>query len=1532
VEIVCVTGMHRSGTSLVGGVLKLLGIDLGDEDDLLEPAADNPLGFFESRTVKELNDRVLATMGGRWDDPPPLPRGWERGPALHDVRKDAVRAVQERFRVPGTLAWKDPRLSLTLPFWETVVPISRNIIVLREPDQVAASLAIRNGFEPERSAELWLRYVSSAIAADVPAHLVAYEDFFGDLRATVEDLAAFLGVAVDAQAEAAIAEFFTAELRHHDEVRHSRGPSLDLAAAVHDLLLRDGLAARPLVAGLGARWMGSEREQSLAADVVTMANELEELKERVRSRDERLDVLNHRVQAARRSEDRAHAHTARLEERADRLRFRVTALEAELTSLREQHRTAQAKAQSSDRWRRETKSLRDERAALRRRLEDVQGRLTHLERSHERLRSRKGVRIALALANLVRPLVLAARWVQHRGRPEAAADRPDEESVAESAISAAAIPAARTGVTFAARRELAIDPVLDRLASAPEVTIVVPIHNAADEVAACLEALGRHTTTEASLLLIDDASTDVAIPELLAGWAERPGVRVLRNAENLGFTATVNRGFEAAPGDVVILNSDARVTPGWLEQLRFAAYRTPQVGTVTPLSDNAGAYSAPTVGEPNDRPPHLSEADLARLVARSSEHRHPKAPTGNGFCMYVKRALLEQIGPFDAEAFPRGYGEENDFCMRALAAGWTNEVADSVYVFHSREASFGSEKQELIAAGRREVDTRHPTYTQRVREFVGSADMEAARTAVGRAFGMGDELEGAVPRRILFVIHQGRGGTPQTNMDLMRALHPAYECFILLSDTEKLTLQMVAGDEVTVLDELELDVPIAFGERSRAEYADFVGELLVRLGIELVHIRHLVKHTLDVPRVAAGLGIPIVLSVHDYYLSCPTVHLLDDQDRFCGGICTPGEGSCRIPMPWIAASAPPLKHAWVNEWRRMVGAVLEGVDAMVTTSVSARDVYLRSYPQLEALPFHVIEHGRDLGQHPGAGAAPRPGGPVRILVPGNLDVHKGAELLQALRHVDVDGRLELHFMGEVSVEHRHLGVQHGTYKREEFTERVRAVRPAFIGLFSIWAETYNHTLTEAWEAGVPALVTDLGALEERVRARGGGVVLPRDDVEEAYRRIIAVADDPSEYRRLTDEAHVRGLPTTVDMATAYDHVYRQVVAQRRRFQPPPPSPIAHGPAVDRSVLRAALLVAGEDGRHPGSVHVRTLRRLQHPALRDEVLPWVADLDRLVRGEGSLRPDLVVVQRTAVPPDRTEELLGWVAESGVALVVDLDDNLVEPHQLPSGSGHERWDLHVTSLQRLLAASHLATVSTGALSTVVERYATTVVVVPNHLDERLWFSPVVDLGAVDGPADELRFLYMGTKTHGGDLLLLRDAVGRAAEELGRPVVLEVVGVEEEGPGQDWYRRLPIPAGTTHYPEFVRWLRSQRGRWDGAVAPLAENEFNGYKSDLKHLEYAALRLPGAYSAIGPYRMSVRDDVNGLLVGPDHRSWAEAMIALGDADRRERIAAAALGEVRATRVLGAHANAYVAELRAAVGRADRPSAAELAPRPRSA
>lgn len=267
------------------------------------------------------------------------------------------------------------------------------------------------------------------------------------------------------------------------------------------------------------------------------------------------------------------------------------------------------------------------------------------------------------------------------------------------------------------------------------IDVIVPVYRGLAATRRCLEGLiaGAQRASFA-IVAIDDASPEPGLATWLDELAAQGRIELLRNASNLGFVRTANRGLALHPDrDVVLLNSDAETANDWLDRLHACAYRERDVGTVTPFSNNATICSYPYEGWTDGMPGTLGLAELDRVFASVNAGRHADLPTAVGFCMYIRRACLDAVGAFDAEHFGRGYGEENDFCMRAAAAGWRSVLAADVFVFHEGAVSFSGERNALTTAATAALLERHPEYPRRIDEFHAADPLRPLRRAIDDA-------------------------------------------------------------------------------------------------------------------------------------------------------------------------------------------------------------------------------------------------------------------------------------------------------------------------------------------------------------------------------------------------------------------------------------------------------------------------------------------------------------------------------------------------------------------------------------------------------------------------------------------------------------------------------------------------------------------------------------------------------------------------------------------------------------------------------
>jgi len=258
--------------------------------------------------------------------------------------------------------------------------------------------------------------------------------------------------------------------------------------------------------------------------------------------------------------------------------------------------------------------------------------------------------------------------------------------------------------------------------------IIVPIYNAIEPLRLCLDSLSRYLPAAARVLLINDASPDTRVAPLLDKYRQQQNWELLTNPENLGFVKTANIGLRQVSHHAILLNSDTIVTPGWLQRMTAAAENNGAVATVTPWTNNGEIVSLPNFCQSSPIP---ADPDaVANVIASAGSAQFPELPTAVGFCMLITAAAIQTIGYFDEDTFGLGYGEENDYSRRAVAAGLSNILCDNAYVCHQGNQSFGPRGLAPGDESMRRLLSRHPGYLEIVQDYIAADPLAVRRTAL----------------------------------------------------------------------------------------------------------------------------------------------------------------------------------------------------------------------------------------------------------------------------------------------------------------------------------------------------------------------------------------------------------------------------------------------------------------------------------------------------------------------------------------------------------------------------------------------------------------------------------------------------------------------------------------------------------------------------------------------------------------------------------------------------------------------------------
>jgi GT2 family glycosyltransferase len=729
---ICIAGAHRSGTSMLTRLLHACGLYLGPKDALMPPQADNPEGFWEHLGFVALNDELLSQLGGAWDLPPKPDESFKHS-QLDPLRMKA-RILIEGFDSANLWGWKDPRNSLTLPFWQNLLPDLKTLITVRNPLEVAHSMHDRNGTSHAFGLRLWEIYNRRLIeAASETNRLVTHYDlFFENPEKELQRIANFIGLP-DAKIPAAAKLVATRRRHTHfttDQLIDARvseeAIELYRALVAESSTGRKARTAKPhqaksdeaeLLPGSVSRVntfvperiaqiehlygeLLAQAEARHKAEIEQLSHHLAHSEERHKAQvDELIAHLGKTEEQYKTQIEEISAHytaeIARHNEEIQQLRDRVIQINELL------HSRSISLAQSET-WAHELQNrLRRQLQAtkrLSRILDDTSNAATRLRSS---LRWQIGNPIAamkaklspkkskhlLGYGHLEKAVSSYEKW--RRDHPEIAAI-DDEIRALVSGSDSAPPPNSAVGATSgkaAFEPPVPTRPIEFPIHDRVDVSIIIPVFNQFHFTQACLASLQEHQEIEHfEVIVVDDCSTDAtaeAVPSI-------PGIVYLRNKTNSGFIASCNHGAEKARGKyLVFLNNDTLVKPGWLTALLDTFAEESQAGIVGSklvypdgrLQEAGGIIwrdaSGWNYGKFDDRGKpeynYLREVDYCSAAA-----------------LMVSKELFESLGGFDLRYAPCYY-EDTDLAFKVRRAGYKVLYQPLSEVIHYEGATGGTD-------------------------------------------------------------------------------------------------------------------------------------------------------------------------------------------------------------------------------------------------------------------------------------------------------------------------------------------------------------------------------------------------------------------------------------------------------------------------------------------------------------------------------------------------------------------------------------------------------------------------------------------------------------------------------------------------------------------------------------------------------------------------------------------------------------------------------------------------------------------------
>ena len=675
-----------------------------------------------------------------------------------------------------------------------------------------------------------------------------------------------------------------------------------------------------------------------------------------------------------------------------------------------------------------------------------------------------------------------------------------------------------------------------------QVDIIVPIYNAYEYTEECIKSLINNTDLKIhQLVLINDKSPDENILPMLNSYKDKYkdlNIIVLDNEQNMGFVKTVNKGMKYSENDVILLNSDTEVTKNWIEKIQKCAYSNEYIATVTPLTNNGTIASVPNFGVDNELPENMTLAEYAEMIEKISQNRYPELPTG----MYIKRKVIEELGLFDDETFGKGYGEENDFCYRALDHGYINVLCDNTFIYHKGTQSFKKEnltssRAALIDEHMNLLRKKHPIYVQKTDNFLANNPIRDIQENIKLNILLHNK------KRILYLVNEWEenmdmtGGTSLHLKDIIKSnLENNIASFVLAPDKLDLTrfkLYLYIDKHAKEISNYKTDIN-CYGQitYTNNSYKEILVNIFDSFKIDILHVHHFLFQTFDIIDIAKERNVYSIITLHDLYMKCPSVNMVY-KDKYCEYDENKDCSKCLKFRYGINSDI-------LSNWQRTCKNVLEKFDKVIAPSENTKKIFTDIYKDIE---IEVVEHGVDIIKINEKQTTSKKTFDIAFV--GAMAIHKGSNILKDLIRKNNNSNIKIHLFGKPNDKELEKSkfnyINHGKYTRGQLPQLLVDNHIDLVCIFATWPETYSYTLTECYMAKVPVLTFDIGAVGDRVKKDNLGWTIPfPSDYSKILEKINEISKNKDEYKNKKENFKNYKFKELKEMQKYYEDLYSKI--------------------------------------------------------------------------------------------------------------------------------------------------------------------------------------------------------------------------------------------------------------------------------------------------------------------------------------------------------------------------------------------------------
>jgi len=623
-----------------------------------------------------------------------------------------------------------------------------------------------------------------------------------------------------------------------------------------------------------------------------------------------------------------------------------------------------------------------------------------------------------------------------------------------------------------------------------EYDIIVPIYNGYKYFAKLFSTLEK-TKAKYRLILVNDCSPDKNVDKFLNEYCKKhKNVVLIKHETNMGFVRSVNDGLAKAKNNVVILNTDVELPASWLERLMLPLIKDSKVATATPFTNSGTICSFPKFLEDNKL---FAVADVSLIDKAFSKVKphYVSAPTGVGFCMAMSKAAIEEVGYLDYETFSKGYGEENDWCQRAIKAGFKNVIVENLFVFHNHGGSFPSEeKKRLLERNGELLSMKHPEYNRDVATYCSLNPHEDLRKLLICM------LASKLSNKSYMIFNHAIGGGATKYLDNF--------VFERIQNEDAITvLEYDIKKNLYNIKFFYLDFQFTYYCNTLEYFLDLCkymsfDEIIINELVTYPELYVMMKTILEIRDVTKA---KLVHLLHDYFPICPTINLLNDEGKHCYLDCTVEMcDKCLSKNKSIAYSDYVAMEEWRNNW----GDFLKKCDEVIVFSNSSRELLEKTFGN----QINVIVRPHKVDYMPNINKKYKTTESFNIGLLGILCQHKGSNVIKdLLKKIKVNNlNIKVVLIGTCTedIEDENLIIT-GAYTYDELPILSLKYDIDMFLISSIWPETFSYTAEEAMKMGYEVACFDLGAPAERIKNYEKGHVLKEMTAEEILKVVSEIS-------------------------------------------------------------------------------------------------------------------------------------------------------------------------------------------------------------------------------------------------------------------------------------------------------------------------------------------------------------------------------------------------------------------------------------------